>query len=198
MLQKSQPVIQVNDIRDLSIKGPDLAPGHLRAEEHRTGFSDQVGAGADATLHDRPGFDLAFGPWRRSVEDAGSVRADDGSATEGQNRFGMAFQRRHLPGETIRGQEVILMKELGVAAFRRGQGPVPVSLRPQVALVPMENQSRIVKGVHKGPTGVRRGVVEDQQFEIAMGLVQDGLYGLCKIALAIENWQADRNQGPLG
>ena len=153
MRQEAQPVVQVYNIRELSVKGSSLA-GHLGAKDYRARLADQVGARAKAALHNRLGLDLACGPWWRTDEEAAAVRPDDSTATEGHHCLGAAFQRRHLPGETIWSQEIILMKEFDILAMRYRQGEVPVPLWAQVMFVPVENQPGILEGVQKRPTGV--------------------------------------------
>lgn len=126
-----------------------------------------------------------------------AVAVDDGLAGVREDHLRPLVQRRHTTAQQVPGVEVVVRGPLEQLAAALGEHVVVVRRGADVAGQPDVPDARVLRGVPAAdvPGAVGRRVVGDHQFEVLVGLPQEGVQRLGQILLAVVDGKADAQPG---
>ena len=123
------------------------------------------------------------------------MRVDNRARAEDERDLMVAIrlQHLHLALQAVGREDVVLRQQLEVAARRFRQASIPVALWTEVLRVAETSDTGIPETGRDRGGVIRRGVVDDQHFEIRKRLSENGVDGLPDMGGAPVCRDADRD-----
>ena len=112
----------------------------------------------------------------RPSEPSALVEVDHAGADDGDGRLGA--NPRELTFEPLRSSDVVRVEPRDVAPLCLVESPVQGRRETGPLVVPEHDDTRIADRRKEPARVVRRGIVDDDQLEVADALTEDALHGL--------------------